>query len=198
MVLIVASPFEDLFSELNSVPEYIMKGDYVEWDWRTAVTSVHWRIHHWYYLTSLAVDVLWFGYGPGQEILYSPFDLEAHNQFVEIFFETGLVGLFSFVCFWVSIAAVAIKQEIRTRVRKVSMEHGIRAFWLIMFIGVTLVALFDQSFNTETVAFSHLMLSAFVVSAPAEATSESPLRSELSVCGRRGIRSFVSVKKHLR
>jgi O-antigen ligase len=108
-------------------------------------------------------------------VIVQSFDVEAHNQFVEIFFETGLVGLFSFVCFWLSIAAMAIKQEIRTRVRKVSMENGVRAFRLIMFIGVTLVALFDQSFNAETVAFSHLMLSAFVVSAPAKATSESPL-----------------------
>jgi O-antigen ligase len=177
IVLILASPFEELFSELNSVPEYIMRGDYVVWDYRTAVTSVHWRIHHWYYLTSLAINELWFGYGPGQERFYSPFDLEAHNQFVEIFFETGLVGLASFVCFWFSMAAMAIKQEIRIRVGKVSMESGIRAFWLIMFVGVTLVALFDQSFNTETVAFTHLMLSAFVVSWRAGTTAQSYSRS---------------------
>jgi O-antigen ligase len=177
IVLIVASPFQELFSELNSVPEYIMRGDYVVWDYRTAVTSVHWRIHHWYYLTSHAIEELWFGYGPGQERLYSPFDLEAHNQFVEIFFETGLLGLVSFVCFWFSIAAIAIRRGIRTA----SMENGIRAFWVIMFIGVTLVALFDQSFNTETVAFSHLILSALVVSAHAETISTSHSLSCISV-----------------
>jgi O-antigen ligase len=181
IVLILASPFEELFSELYSVPEYIMRGDYVEWDWRTAVTSVHWRIHHWYYLSSLAVDELWFGYGPGQEIFYSPFDLEAHNQFVEIFFETGLVGLLSFVCFWVSMAVIVIGKGARTRLRRVSVESGIRAFWLIMFVGITLVALFDQSFNTETVAFSHLILSAFVVLSPTKSAAESHLSSPFPV-----------------
>jgi O-antigen ligase len=183
IVLILASPFGELFSELNSVPDYIMRGDYVVWDYRTAVTSVHWRIHHWYYLSSLAVDELWFGYGPGQEIFYSPFDLEAHNQFVEIFFETGLVGLLSFICFWVSMAVIVIGKGARTQIRRVPMENGIRAFWLIMFVGITLVALFDQSFNTETVAFSHLILTAFVVLSPTEAAPESQLRSRFAVGG---------------
>jgi hypothetical protein len=45
---------------------------------------------------------------------------------------------------------------------------------------VTLVALFDQSFNRETVAFSHLLVSIFVVLAQPEAVTERDVRSPYS------------------
>jgi O-antigen ligase len=164
-LLIWLTPFGELFSELRSVPEYILNGEYMVWDWRTAVTSVHWRIHHWYYLSTLALDRPWIGFGPGQEILHSPFELEAHSEFVEIFFETGIIGLISFAAFWFSLPFAAMSDR-----RRLLMSYGKRLaevetlhLWIAMFAGVTLVATFDQSFNRETVAFSHLIVSMFVV-----------------------------------
>jgi O-antigen ligase len=164
-ILLWISPFGELFSDLKTVPEYIMKGEYVTWDWRTAVTSVHWRIHHWYYLSTLGLERPWIGYGPGQTPLYSPFLLQAHNQFVEIFFDTGMVGLISFVVFWFSLALAAMsdRQRVINSFGKKSAEAGILHFWVAIFVGVTLVALFDQSFNRETVAFSHLIVTVFIV-----------------------------------
>ncbi len=181
-VVIWTSPFGELFSDLRSVPEYILRGEYVVWDWRTAVTSVHWRIHHWYYLSTLALERPWIGYGPGQEILYSPFSLQAHNQFVEIFFDTGMVGLISFAVFWFSIPLVAMsdRQRLVISYGKKSAEIGTLHFWIAMFAGVTLVALFDQSFNRETVAFSHLIVSIFVVLAQPEAVTERDVGSPYS------------------
>jgi O-antigen ligase len=166
-----------LFSDLKTVPEYIMKGEYVMWDWRTAVTSVHWRIHHWYYLSTLGLERPWIGYGPGQTPLYSPFLLQAHNQFVEIFFDTGMVGLISFVVFWFSLALAAMsdRQRVINSFGKKSAEAGILHFWVAIFVGVTLVALFDQSFNRETVAFSHLIVTVFIVlSQPKAVTARNP------------------------
>ncbi|MCK1636928.1 O-antigen ligase family protein [Bradyrhizobium sp. 157] len=173
------SPFGELFSELSSVPEYILRGDYVVWDWRTGVTSFHWRIHHWYYLSTLGLERPWIGYGPGQEILYSPFSLLAHSQFVEIFFDTGMVGLISFAMFWFSIPLVAMsdRQRLVISYGKKSAEIGTLHFWMAMFGGVTLVALFDQSFNKETVAFSHLIVSVFVVLCQPKAVTERGLGS---------------------
>jgi O-antigen ligase len=181
-VVVWISPFGELFSDLRSVPEYILRGDYVVWDWRTAVTSVHWRIHHWYYLSILALEQPWIGYGPGQVTLYSPFSLEAHSQFVEIFFETGMVGLISFAVFWFSIplAAMSDRQRLVISYGKKSAEIGTLHFWIAMFAGVTLVALFDQSFNRETVAFSHLIVSIFVVLAQPKAVTERDLGSPYS------------------
>ncbi len=45
-----------------------------------------------------------------------------------------------------------------------------------MFAGVTLVAMFDQSFNRETVAFSHLIVSMFVVLAQPKAVTQQSVR----------------------
>jgi O-antigen ligase len=181
-VLIWLSPFGELFSDLRSVPEYILSGEYVVWDWRTAVTSVHWRIHHWYYLSTLALDRPWIGFGPGQELLYSPFSLEAHSQFVEILFEEGVVGLISFAAFWFSIPLVAMsdRQRLVISYGKRSAEIGTLHLWIAMFAGVTLVALFDDSFNRETVAFSHLLVSAFVVLTQPKAVVERDLGSRYS------------------
>lgn len=176
-ILLWISPFGELFSDLKTVPEYIMKGEYVTWDWRTAVTSVHWRIHHWYYLSTLGLERPWIGYGPGQTPLYSPFLLQAHNQFVEIFFDTGMVGLISFVVFWFSLALAAMsdRQRVINSFGKKSVEAGILHFWVAIFVGVTLVALFDQSFNRETVAFSHLIVTVFIVlSQPKAVTARNP------------------------
>jgi O-antigen ligase len=181
-VLIWISPFLELFSDLRSVPEYILRGDYVVWDWRTAATSVHWRIHHWYYLSMLALDRPLIGYGPGQVTLYSPFSLLAHSQFLEIFFETGVVGLISFVVFWFSLplAAMSDRQRLVISHAKRSTEIGILHFWISMFAGLTLIALFDASFNKETVAFSHLIVSVFVVLAQPEAVTQRDLGSRNS------------------
>jgi O-antigen ligase len=181
-LLIWLTPFGELFSELKSVPEYILNGEYVVWDWRTAVTSVHWRIHHWYYLSTLALDRPWIGFGPGQEILYSPFALEAHSEFVEIFFETGIIGLISFAAFWFSLpfAAMSDRQRLLISYGKRSPEIGTLHLWIAMFSSVTLVALFDDSFNRETVAFSHLIASMFVVLAQPEAVIERDLGSRYS------------------
>jgi O-antigen ligase len=174
VVLVWLSPFGELFSELKSVPEYIWRGEYIVWDWRTAVTSVHWRISHWYYLSVLALERPWIGFTPGQVTLYSPFSVEAHSQFVEIFFETGVVGLMSFAAFWLSLPFVAMseRQRIRFSYGKRSAESSTLHLWMAMFAGVTLVAIFDQSFNRETVAFSHLITSAFVVLAHPKIATE--------------------------
>jgi hypothetical protein len=181
-VVIWISPFGELFSELRSVPEYILSGDYMVWDWRTAPTSFHWRIHHWYYLSTLALERPLIGYGPGQVTLYSPFSLLAHSQFVEIFFETGVVGLISFAVFWfcLPLAAMSDRQRLVISYGKRSAEVGTQLFWIAMFAGVTLVALFDDSFNRETVAFSHLIVSMFVVLAQPEAVTERDLGSRYS------------------
>jgi O-antigen ligase len=173
-VVLWISPFGELFSELESVPAYILSGEYKVWDWHTAVTSFHWRIYHWYYLSTLALEQALIGYGPGQVTIYSPFSLTAHSQFVEIFFETGIIGLISFAAFWFSIPLVAMTDRQRLVIShgKRSAEIGILHLWMAMFAGVTLVALFDQSFNRETVAFSHLIVSMFVVLAQPEAATE--------------------------
>ncbi len=181
-VVLWISPFGELFSELESVPAYILSGEYKVWDWHTAVTSFHWRIHHWYYLSTLALERPLIGYGPGQVMVYSPFSLTAHSQFMEIFFETGILGLISFAVFWFSIplAAMTDRQRLVISQGKRSAETGILYFWIAMFAGVTLVALFDQSFNRETVAFSHLIVSMFVVLARPEAVTERNLGSRYS------------------
>jgi O-antigen ligase len=168
------SPFGELFSDLRSVPDYVLRGEYVVWDWRTAETSVHWRIHHWYYLSTLALERPLIGYGPGQVTLYSPFSLLAHSQFVEIFFESGVVGLITFAVFWFSLplAAMSDRRRLVSSYGKRSAEIGILHLWLAMFAGVTLVASFDASFDRETVAFSHLIVSMFVVLAQPEAVTE--------------------------
>jgi hypothetical protein len=178
-VVLWISPFGELFSDLRSVPEYILSGEYVAWDWRTAVTSFHWRIHHWYYLSMLASERPLIGFGPGQVALYSPFSLSAHSQFVEIFFETGSIGLISFAVSWFSIplAAMSDRQRLVISYGKQSAEIETLHFWIAMFAGVTLVALFDQSFNKETVAFSHLIVSMFVVLAQPQALAERVLGS---------------------
>jgi len=176
------TPFGELFSDLRSVPEYVLRGEYMVWDWRTAVTSVHWRIHHWYYLSTLALERPSIGYGPGQVTLYSPFSLLAHSQFLEIFFETGVVGLISFAVFWFSLplAAMSDRQRLVISYGKKSAEIGTLRLWIAMFAGVTLVALFDDSFNRETVAFSHLIVSMFVVLAQPETVTERNLGSRYS------------------
>ncbi|MHC6152392.1 O-antigen ligase family protein [Bradyrhizobium elkanii] len=173
-ILMWASPFGELFSDLSTVPDYIMNGEYAVWDWRTAPTSVHWRIHHWYYLSTLGLERAWTGYGPGQVGFYSPFLLLAHSQFVEIFFESGVVGLITFAVFWFSLplAAMSDRRRLVSLYGKRSAEIGILHLWLAMFAGVTLVASFDASFDRETVAFSHLIVSMFVVLAQPEAVTE--------------------------
>jgi O-antigen ligase len=173
-IVLWVSPFGELFSELESVPAYILSGEYKVWDWHTAVTSFHWRIYHWYYLSSLALEQVLIGYGPGQVTIYSPFSLTAHSQFVEIFFETGIIGLISFVAFWFSISLVAMtdRQRLVGSHGKRSAEIGVLHLWLAMFAGLTLVGLFDQSFNRETVSFSHLIVSMFVVLVQPEAATE--------------------------
>jgi O-antigen ligase len=182
-LVIWISPFGESFSELRSVPEYILKGEYATWDWRTAVTSFHWRIHHWYYLSMLALERPLIGCGPGQVTLYSPFSLSAHSQFVEIFFETGVLGLIFFAVSWFSIPLVALSDRQRLVISngRQSTEIGTLHLWIAMFAGVTLVALFDQSFNQETVSFSHLVVSMFVVLAQPEAVTERDLGSRYSL-----------------
>jgi O-Antigen ligase len=174
VVLLWVSPFGESFSELSSVPEYISSGNYMVWDWRTAPSSFHWRIHHWYYLSTLALERPLIGYGPGQTTLYSPFSLLAHSAFVEMFFETGVVGLISFTVFWFSLplAAMSDRQRLVVSYGRRSAETGTLHLWLAMFAGVTLVALFDDSFNRETVALSHLIVGMFVVLAQPEAAAE--------------------------
>jgi hypothetical protein len=168
ILVFIASPFEELFSELRSIPDYITSGDYTVWDFRTAVTSMHWRIHHWYYLSNKALEEMpWLGFGPGQEPLYSPFALLAHSQIVQVFFETGLLGLIAFGHFWLRIPVAAVS---------VSHNADARTFWIAMFVGLTWVGLFDQSLNEETVALSFLFLSMFVMLAPASAIARVPLR----------------------
>jgi O-antigen ligase len=168
ILVLIASPFEELFSELQSIPDYIASGDYTVWDFRTAITSMHCRIHHWYYLSNKALEELpWLGFGPGQEPLYSPFALVAHSQIVEVFFETGLLGLIAFGHFWLRIAGAAVSA---------SHDADARTFWIAMFVGLTWVGLFDQSLNEETVSLSFLLLSMFVMLAPASAIARVPLR----------------------
>ncbi len=168
--LVVASPFETLFLELRSVPDYISSGDFTTWDYHTATTSLHWRIHHWYYMSLLALSQPWLGFGPGQEMLYSPFTVEAHSQFVQVFFETGSIGLISYSYFWYRLARSAMsKNESQMTDRSWAGEKDLRTLWILLFIGITLVSLFDSSFNLETVSFSFLIVSIFVVLAPSSA-----------------------------
>jgi O-antigen ligase len=165
ITLVQESHFGHLFAELKSVPEYISSGDYVVWDYHTAPTSFEWRIHQWYYLSSLALLHPWFGFGPGQEQLYSEFNgLAAHSQFVEIFFETGVIGLVAYCYFWSQLAIAALSQHDRREADQVIRpERDLRALWLLLFIGITLDSLFDQSFNLETVSFTYLITSIFVL-----------------------------------
>ncbi|KRP85240.1 hypothetical protein AOQ73_39245 [Bradyrhizobium pachyrhizi] len=174
VVVIWTSPFGASFSELSSIPDYILSGNYTVWDWRTAPSSVHWRIYHWYYLSTLALEQPLIGYGPGQTALYSPFVLLAHSAFVEMFFETGVVGLISFTVFWFSLplAAMSDRQKLVACYGRRSAQIQPLNLWIAMFIGVTLVALFDDSFNRETVALSYLILGMFLVLAQPEAAVE--------------------------
>jgi O-antigen ligase len=178
ILVLIASPFEQLFSELQSIPDYITSGDYTVWDVRTAITSMHWRIHHWYYLSNKALELPWLGFGPGQEPLYSPFALLAHSQFVEVFFETGLLGLIAFGHFWLRIAGAAVSASPESGPASIRNSHDAdaRTFWIAMFVGLTWVGLFDQSLNDETVSLSFLLLSVFVMLAPASAIAQVPLR----------------------
>jgi O-antigen ligase len=185
IAVIVASPFETLFSELRTVPHYIWSGDFTTWDYHTAPTSVHWRIHHWYYMTSLGLTHPWLGFGPGQETLYSPFSLEAHSQFVEIFVEMGLIGLAVYCYFWYLLATVALsKSDSKNRKQKSSSDSDLRTLWLLTFVGITLGSMFDESFNLETVSFTFLIVSIFVMLAPSPTTVtarvQRPLKAEMA------------------
>jgi O-antigen ligase len=122
------------------------------------------------------------GFGPGQVTFYSPFSLSAHSQFVEIFFETGLLGLISIAVAWFSIPLVVRSDRQRLVILngRQSTEIGILHLWIAMFAGVTLVALFDQSFNQETVSLSHLIVSMFVVLAQPQAVTERAFGSRYS------------------
>ncbi|HUZ33187.1 MAG TPA: O-antigen ligase family protein [Xanthobacteraceae bacterium] len=171
-VIVTASPFETLFSELRSIPNYLSSGDFMTWDYHTAPTSVHWRIYHWYYMTSLGLSHPWFGFGPGQEISYSPFSREAHSQFVEIFFETGIIGLLAYCVFWWRMAKAALTPVDQKAPADAARGADLRALWFILFIGITLVSLFDQSFNLETVSFTFLIVSIFIMQAPPLAEAE--------------------------
>ncbi|WP_249147635.1 O-antigen ligase family protein [Bradyrhizobium sp. AUGA SZCCT0177] len=181
-VLLWMSPFGELFSDLRSVPDYVLRGEYAVWDPSTAPTSFHWRIHHWYYLSTLALERPLFGYGAGQVILNSPFSLLAHSQFVEIFFESGVVGLITYAVFWFSLplAAMSDRRRLVSSYGKWSAEVGLLHLWLAMFAGVTLVASFDVSFDRETVAFSHLFVSMFVVLAQPRTVTKLDLGSRYS------------------
>ena len=151
------------------------------WDYHTAPHSFHWRLFHWYYMTSLGLTHPWLGFGPGQEISYSPFAKEAHSQFVEIFFETGIIGLVAYCVFWVRMAKAALTPLNPEETAGTYREADTRALWLIMFIGITLVSAFDASFNLETVSFTFLIVSIFVMQAPAPAVAaEAALISRFS------------------
>lgn len=165
IVLIALTPFQGLFSTLLSVPDYILSGDYQVWDYRTGETSVHWRIYHWYYLLSHAWEFPFLGHGPGQTTLYSPFRLEAHSMFVEVFFECGLYGLLAFGLFWFSIPRALSRDRKRVEVRK-SPDTAARRLAFALFVSVTIMGFFDQSFNIEVVEFSHLIIGMFVALSP--------------------------------
>lgn len=153
-----------------------MNGNYVTWDFRTAVTSFHWRIAHWYYLLSRATEQPFFGFGPGQAGSYNPFRLDAHSQFVQIFFDEGLLGLCIYIMFWFSIP-IAVVSAYRVEAnshRRKSNDADIRNIWMITFAAVTLAATFSFGFSMATLAYSHLIVSIFVAMSCQSQTKAAP------------------------
>jgi hypothetical protein len=169
------TPYGEHFSELKSIPEFISSGDYTVWDPRTALTSFHWRLTHWYFLFVEAVQQPWLGFGPGQVVSHNSFGLDAHSQFLQVFFDEGLIGLVAYCFFWFSIPFAVLSTQV-TSVRgnkKVPIETEARDIWLIMFVALTLASTFSFGFSLATLAYSHFIVAIFVVMANGQPNSVS-------------------------
>lgn len=62
--------------------------------------SFNWRLAQWYFLIEHWREFPILGYGLGLARFLEPFTIEAHNDYVRVLVENGLVGLFIFLIFY--------------------------------------------------------------------------------------------------
>jgi O-antigen ligase len=132
------------FNDLVTLPDLVFSEGYTEWTPSLVESSMHWRVFQWYELFSMAIDEPYFGYGPGQVKYYNIFELSAHNSFLDIFFEQGLVGLLLFILLWVKII-IDYLYEYMKRNRAIAIPFSIVISTILAMLFS--VSLFNQTLN---------------------------------------------------
>lgn len=171
VIVILVTPLSLLFHDLQTLPAYIAGQQYLAWDYRLIDSSLHWRVYHWYYLIDNLRPSLLLGIGAGQEIILSPFRRQAHSMFVEILVESGILGLFAFLGFWLSMAVLPFRRRLAQLAGGDRTFHALRSLWLALFASVSLAALLSVSLNYDVVALSHLLVGYFVLVRPTHQVS---------------------------
>ena len=157
LVVLLLPFYVDRFIELQGVIDYILEGKYAAEDHTYVVSNAfEWRLLHWYRLVMTGLEQPILGYGPGMVEQLNIFGLTAHNSFIEIFVEQGIVGMIAFFCLigsiWVYLAQHVIYLD--------SVGQGLV---IGMCIAVVLAMTFGQGVFNQTHNMQMFMLSLAVV-----------------------------------
>lgn len=84
----------DRFSDLGSLSFFFENYDFSSgvYDFRFVDNSISWRISNWSIALHDILEKPMIGYGPGQAVYISQFNLAIHNLFLEVLIEVGLFG----------------------------------------------------------------------------------------------------------
>lgn len=104
--------------------------------------SLSWRFEKWEFLWRLAVKKPWTGYGIDADKYISPDGLAAHNDYLRVFFQSGIFGIFFYFIPYLYLFIHAI--SIYRKSSESSTEAKIAGF-LICFIPAFLVMSYSEN-----------------------------------------------------
>jgi O-antigen ligase len=131
------------------------------------------RVAHWEAAAAMWSDEPWLGQGPGQyEIAYTRFRLplwseplgHAHNYYLHLLAEAGIVGLAGYLVFFGACAVLALRRAIMPR----SAMEGALALGLVgVLTGIAVHSVVDNVYVHETTVYLGLLLGATVAAGDA-------------------------------
>jgi O-antigen ligase len=133
------------------------------------MSSWEWRLQQWRRTVSRIGEYPWIGHGLG--MYERDFRIMAHNDYLRISYETGLLGLFWYVVFFGYLLASSLMKAIRTRDPSMAQARKTAGCLVLAFLAMSVA---DNLARSTVIVIAYLSMIGSLFSSSAEAAGVAP------------------------
>lgn len=167
IIPLIAIISSDRFSDLGSLSFFFENYEFSSgvYDFRFVDNSISWRIANWSIALHDILEKPLIGYGPGQAVFISQFNLAIHNLFLEMLIE---VGIFGFVGVLIMLIGFAISNRNSFEYK----NQRVRQLWRLLLWALLFNISFSNSLIGQTATVLLLIMVIAIINIPDHESAE--------------------------
>ena len=156
------------FDDLSTIGYFFENYDFESnvYDYRYIDNSLTWRIANWAIGLQSIIQQPWLGFGPGQAVAVSQFNLQMHNLLFEVLIEVGVIGALPMLVVLFSIARTP-----RILHQDATTNKSLHRLWRLLSFALFLNIMISNSLIGQTMTILLLLIVRVLLIAPIQSQS---------------------------